>query len=233
MQTPLQMRFILNENLLSHARAILSNRHRLYWILGGAGAGKSTVCRILSERFGIPIYDMDAHIYGAYHSRFTPDRHPNNHAWTSAENGLEWLLSMSWDEFNSFNQAALPEYLDLLTEDIQSEAPQSPLLIDGGIWHPGLLAQVLPANQIICLSMPPHSSEHIWEENKERRGMKELVQQLSKPIDPWRTFLEFDRKITETILSECSDSNIAVCTRSEHESPTKFSSRVAQVLRME
>ena len=112
------MPFPINSDLIVQAREVLSSRERLFWIVGGAGSGKTTICSILSERYALPVYDMDAHIYGTYHSRFTPERHPVNTAWSTSENGLAWLLSMSWDEFNNFNQAALPEYLDLLAEDL-------------------------------------------------------------------------------------------------------------------
>jgi hypothetical protein len=224
------MKYPINKKLLAQARDTLSQRANLYWIVGGAGAGKTTVCKIISERFGIPLYDMDAQIYGAYHGRFTPERHPVNYAWTSAPNGLEWLLHMSWDEFNSFNQATLPEYLDLLIEDVRSADQESPLLIDGGICNPGLLAQALPARQIVCLANPKLSSEDIWEGNEERQQMKTFVDQLPNPDQLWQTFLEFDRMITRTTLQECKISNIPVCTWSEKESPVELAVRVAEAL---
>jgi uridine kinase len=108
------MQFNINKILLAQARTALSRRDSLYWILGGAGSGKTTVSQALSAKMGIPVYDMDAHIYGTYHNRFTPERHPVNTAWSSAPDGLAWLLDLSWEEFNQFNQAAVPEYLDLL-----------------------------------------------------------------------------------------------------------------------
>ena len=140
---------------------------------------------------------------------------------------------MSWDEFNSFNQSALVEYLDLFVEDLQSGHTQTPLLIDGGICNPGLLSQAFPSNQIVCLSRLHHSSLEIWEENEERRGMKKLIDKLEKPEEAWRTFLEFDTKITQTILDECSASKIMICTRSPNESPTQFSDKVAEKLNLE
>ncbi len=202
----------------------------MYWVVGGAGSGKTTVCRILSDRFGIPVYDMDAHIYGAYHGRFTQERHPVNYAWSSAHNGLEWLLNMSWDEFIAFNQAALPEYLDLLTEDVRTENQKTPVLIDGGICNPRLLTRVIPSNQIVCLARQQHSSERVWAESAERRGMKELINKLPKSEEAWRTFLEFDKKITQTTLKECRETGILVCIRNEKESAEEFSKKVAQVL---
>ena len=173
---------------------------------------------------------MDEKIYGTYHGRFKQERHPVNYAWTSAENGLEWLLSMSWEVFNAFNRAALAEYLDLLAEDIGSEDSEISLLIDGGICNPGLLSQVIPSNQIVCIVREEQSSELIWEENRERRAMKTIIQQLPNPKEAWQTFLEFDTKITQHILSECTNAGIEICPRSESESPDVFSRKVAKVL---
>ncbi|MEA1979180.1 MAG: hypothetical protein U9N80_14920, partial [Chloroflexota bacterium] len=221
---------IINHDLLAHSRAALSRRDKLYWVVGGAGSGKTTICQALSAKFELPVYDMDAHIYGAYHGRFTQARHPVNKAWASARDGLAWLLDMSWDAFDSFNQAALPEYLDLLTEDLEAASPNASLLIDGGICNPALLAQVIPTHQVVCLAMPERSSAEIWNETDERKAMKEAVYQLPKPEEAWRKFLEFDGRITHTILKESRENNISVCERVETESVDEFAERVVHVL---
>ena len=67
------MKFTVNKTLLAQARESLQQKKKLYWIVGGAGSGKTTICKVLSEQFNIPIYDMDTHIYGSYHSRFTEE----------------------------------------------------------------------------------------------------------------------------------------------------------------
>ena len=112
-------RFVVNEALLAAAKAKFANRPRVYWLVGGSGSGKTTLCQALAQQYNLPIYDMDAHIYGEYHGRFSPSRHPVNSQWAAAPNGLAWLLEMSWAEFDAFNQAAVPEYLDLLAEDLE------------------------------------------------------------------------------------------------------------------
>ena len=206
------------------------SRDRLYWIVGGAGSGKTTICRTLSAIFDIPVYDMDAHIYGTYHSRFTQARHPVNSAWSTARDGLAWLLEMSGAEFDSFNQAALPEYLDLLAEDLDATKPNAGLLIDGGICNPALIAQAISTRQIVCLAIPGRSGAEIWNETDERKSMKEAVYQLPKPEEAWGKFLEFDDRITHTILKECRENNIAVCERGEAEPVDGFAKRVASVL---
>ena len=224
------MRYDINQDLLSQSRATLSKRNNLYWIVGGAGSGKTTICRALSTSHDISVYDMDAHIYGAYHGRFTQQRHPVNKAWSSSQNSLAWLLDMSWEEFNNFNRAALPEYLDLLAEDLQNIKQDDSLLIDGGICNPAIIAQVIPTDQIVCLSMPERPSSEIWGESDDRKSMKEAIYQLTNPEEAWRKFLEFDGRITGTILKECQENNISVCTRDATEKAAVFTQRVAEIL---
>ena len=223
-------RIIINTELLAKARAALTGRDGVAWLIGGAGSGKSTICQALSRRFAIPVYDMDAHIYGAYHSRFTAERHPVNCAWSSAQNGLAWLLDMSWAEFNQFNQAALAEYLDLLCEDLAGTDLNTRLLIDGGIMNPALLAQVILPRQIVCLAAPQQSSATVWQQPGERSAMKEEIFQLPTPEDAWHTFLTFDEYITQTILQECQAHGIAICARGDRETVDELAGRVAQTL---
>jgi hypothetical protein len=227
------MRFLLDHHLLTQARTALSARKGLYWILGGAGAGKTSVCQVLSTQFGLPVYDMDAHIYGDYHSRFTEERHPANWAWSTSVNGLAWLLDMSWEEFDSFNQAALPEYLDLLIHDLQAVSPEAGLLIDGGVCNPAVLAQAMPTRQLVCLAATYGSSARLWEESEERQPMKAAVETLPNPEAAWRRFLEFDQRINATILKECQVIEIPVCLRNEGESIEEIAGRVARVLGIE
>lgn len=216
--------------LLLDSHPSLSKRENLYWIVGGAGSGKSTVSKALAAKFEIPIYNMDAQIYGAYHGRFTQERHPVNKAWSTAENGLAYLLDMTWDEFKEFNQTALPEYLDLLAEDLNATVANASILIDGGISNPGLVAEIISPKKIICLIRPDRSSAEIWEGSDERLAMKEYIYQLPNPEDAWRKFLEFDENINQTILKECQENKISVCSRSINDSIDEFTMRVAKKL---
>ncbi|HUN23533.1 MAG TPA: hypothetical protein PK299_10425 [Anaerolineales bacterium] len=223
------MRFDVNKDLLAQASNTLSNRKNLYWIVGGAGSGKSTISQAISVKFGIPIYDMDERIYGTYHSRFTQEKHPVNTTWSKSHNGLAWLLDMPWDDFNHFNQATIPEYLDLLCEDIISISPATQLLVDGGICNPTILAKAIPSNQILCLATLGRSSAKIWDETAERKAMQEIIFQLPNSKEAWRKFLEFDGKITHTILKECQESNITIVSRNATETVDELSERVAKV----
>jgi len=224
--------FTVNVALFKQTQKTFSRPKQVGWIVGGAGSGKTTICQTLAKTYGLPVYDMDAHIYGDYHGRFSPTRHPVNSQWAAAPNGLAWLLQMTWEEFDAFNQAAVPEHLDLLAEDLAQMGPNASILIDGGIANPGLIAQVLPTNQIVCLARPGRSSAEIWSESEERLGMKEMVDQLPNPEQAWQRFLEFDALINQTILQECLANNITICSRTETESVADLAQRVAHALGM-
>ena len=227
------MNFTVSESLLTHARTLLANRRNLYWVVGGSGSGKSTICAALSERHAIPVCDMDEHIYGDYHSRFTADRHPANTAWSGSENPLAWLIGLTWDEFYAFNRAALPEYLDLFCEDLASTPTHESLVIDGGICNPGLAAQVISPHQIVCLEAAGVSSSDVWEGSEQRLQMKEMVLQLPNPDAAWETFLEFDQRISHTCLTESRESGIPVCTWAADDSVGTVAQEVARHLGIE
>ncbi|OGO30213.1 MAG: hypothetical protein A2Z16_02990 [Chloroflexi bacterium RBG_16_54_18] len=178
---PHKARFAVNMGLLDQVGDRLRALGDVYWIVGGAGSGKTTVCRLLSDLRDLPVYDMDARIYGSYHSRFNPQRHPVNWAWSQSPDALAWLLDMSWDEFNHFNQAASPEYLDLLAEDLAALQPHDCVLVDGGISNPGLLSRVIPTQHIVCLAVDGSESAQVWEREADRQAMKEAVFRLPHP----------------------------------------------------
>lgn len=228
----MSMPFALNNNLLNQAITSFGFRKQIYWLVGGSGSGKTTICQALAKTYSLAVYDMDAHIYGSYHGRFSPERHPVNSQWAATSNGLAWLLEMSWEEFDAFNQAAVPEYLDLLAEDLAQMEPGSGILVDGGIANPAIVAQAIPASQIVCLARPERSSSEIWSENEARLGMKAMIDQLPNPDQAWQKFLEFDAKISQTILQECLTNHIAICARTEIESVSEFAQRIALALKI-
>ena len=217
------MQFHISQDLLEQARTRLSGRASLFWVLGGAGAGKSTVCNWLSARYDIPVYRMDDHIYGDYHDRFSQARHPASFAWSTAFNPLAWLLNLSWDEFDAFNQAALPEYLAVFAQD-------AALFVDGGFCNPALLAQVVPVRQIVCVAVPARTSEAVWDGDPERRAMKEEICQLPDGERLWQTFLDFDHGIAQTIVREAQTCGIHVCERTAAEPVAAFADRLARTL---
>ena len=222
------MLFPVDETLLAKARGVLERRPNLRWIVGGSCSGKSTLCQNLSAAYGIPVYDMDAQIFGGYQDRYRPERHPASLAWFRAGDPLAWALSLSLDDWYHLNRATHAEYLDLLADDLLANDPGSRLLIDGGITNPALLAQVLPTSQIACLAVPPSLSTYLWEEDEERRGMKEAIQRLANPQQAWDSFLAKDQFIHRTIVEESEACGIRIFWRDENTLPAALAHEVAR-----
>ena len=219
--------FQIDRSLLAECRDALSGDARIHWLLGGAGSGKSTVARELGEAFGVAVLDMDARIYGTYHTMFSPSRHPVSCRWAAADDGLSWLLDMTWKEFDSFNRASLPEYLDLLACEIRTFERTRQLVVDGGLCNPVLLSTVIDPSRIVCMKRDDLDAQRLWSEPGERSAMRDAARALDTTGAKWSRFLEFNDNITSTILEECSASAIPVCAWDECDSPSDVAARVA------
>jgi len=207
--------FNYNRRLLELAANRLSGFKKIFWVIGGACSGKSTVCQSISARRNLPVYDMDAHVYGAYIESYTWERHPASKTWFSASDPLQWVLSLSWQKFNSLNRAANVEYLDLFAEDLKRNPVEGPLLVDGGITHPSILSQVLPSERIVCLETDVEANATAWNDDPGRASMKSAVLSLAYPKGAWQKFLKWDRLISETILTESRQLGIMVHRRNK------------------
>ena len=221
------MPYCVDRQLLVKARRVLANRSNVAWIIGGAGAGKSTVCRAIAGDHGIPVYDMDAHVFDDYPQRCSRQRHPAISAWFGAPDSFAWMLGLPESDFLDFNRASNAEFLDLLADDLSGAAPDGALLVDGWITNPLLLAQVVPVSRIVCLETEAGISTKAWEDDPDRRSMKDMVWRLPHPQEAWRKFLDADSLMTRTLLEECKTGGIHIIRRNER---TPLAATVRQVV---
>jgi hypothetical protein len=217
--------FATNEALLLSARRALGQR-QLFWLIGGSGAGKTTVSRAVAARTGVAVYDMDAAYFGRY--RPDPQRHPAMTAWFSAENPMGWMLSLSWAEFDALYRAANAEMLDLLAVDLAGRDDER-LLIDGGITHPSVLARVIAPERVLCLERDGASRAREWETADSRAEMRAAVLALPDGAALWARFLEYDRRLTATLGRESREAGVATLTWGEASSPEELAARVLAV----
>jgi hypothetical protein len=219
--------FTLNHALVEKARAVLSEHSNLYWLIGGSCAGKSTICRALSSRYNLPVYDMDEHIYGSYMGAYSAERHPASTSWFAAPNPLEWIMGLAWQEFDALTRTADAEVLDLLADDLVRFDRQAPLLTDGGVWHASILAQALSPARIACIDTTEQERVRTWEQAADRAEMRGWISELPNPTEMWAKFLEHDRLVAQTIAAESRENAIAVFARNEYPTPDDLARRIA------
>lgn len=222
--------FQVDTSQLGECRRALSSDPRLRWVIGGSGSGKSTVCRAIAASPGVHLIDMDARIYGSFHRLYSPHRHPVSSAWASAGDGMRWLLDMSWDEFDAFNHATLPENLDLLAAELEGYSGGDVVLVDGGVCCPTLLASAVGVSRVVCLSRRDLDAAALWSQPGERAAMRDMVLALDGTAGLWDRFVDFDRQITESIAAECVASGVQVCAWSAGDDADVVHERVRAML---
>ena len=225
--------FEVDRALLREAAERLAPVRGLRWVIGGACSGKSTVCRTISRWTGTPVYDMDEHVYGRFMSRYSTSRHPASTAWFKRGDGLAWVLSLPWATFDDLNRATNAEFLDLVAQDLAERFGDRPLLVDGGITHPSVLAAAVDPARIACLTVADAESRRIWAEDDDRAGMRRAVAGLPGGAEQWATFLTFNERMSTTIDQEARQEGIAVFARAPGASVEELSREVMRGLGLE
>lgn len=169
--------FPVNKGLLTTAVERLAGKKHIYWLLGASCTGKTAACKCLASR-GIAICDMDSRIFGDYVEKYSETGHPASCAWLKRTDAMQWALSLSWEEFYRLNEATNVEILDLFAEEVQASEETRPLVVDGGLSHPCLLAQVLPLANVLCLQRNEEARSATWESDENKLQMKNMVLSL-------------------------------------------------------
>ena len=225
--------FEADRALVREAAQTLASARGLRWVIGGACSGKSSVCQTISRWTGVPVYDMDEHVYGHYMSRYSPSRHPASSAWFGRRDGLAWVLSLPWETFDDLNRATNAEFLDLVARDVAERYGDRPVLVDGGITHPSVLAAAVDPARIACLAVDDAESRRIWEEDEARSGMRRAVERLPGGRERWATFLTFNERMSATIEREAREQGVAVFVRTPGVSVEEASRTIMAALGLE
>jgi hypothetical protein len=220
----------VDEALPAEARHALAGYAGLRFVLGGAGTGKSTVCAALSALHGLEILDIDARLYGSWHGRFDPARHPANHAWSSAADPLAWQVALEPEAFLAFHEAATAEALDLLADELRGADPARPLLVDGGFGSVAVVARAVPSSVVVCLALPPDLAATVWTGDEDRRGFLDVVAGIADVDDPVTRFLALDATMSARMVADARAAGVRVIERLRGEPVDSTAARVAEVL---
>jgi len=200
--------FSPNHGLLQAVVNRLAGERRIFWLLGASCTGKTTISKCLAASNNMALCDMDARIFGDYVGKYTETAHPASCAWLKRADALQWALSLSWDEFNHLNEATNVEILDLFSQEVQASAETRPIVVDGGLSHPYLLAQVLPVDNLLCIQRDEAARAATWECDENKLQMRDMVLALPDGRNLWDSFRHFDRMIARTMEDQCRQAGI-------------------------
>lgn len=111
------------------------------WLGGGSGAGKSTVARLLAERYGFRLYSTDE-MQAAHTARSNPVDHPLLHAFMAMSMDERWVRRTPEEMFRTFH-GFQGEGFELLLEDLLALPVDRPILTEGYKLLPRLVAPLL------------------------------------------------------------------------------------------
>ncbi|MHB8892198.1 MAG: hypothetical protein ACYC65_09185 [Candidatus Limnocylindrales bacterium] len=220
--------FDLDDTLVEAARAALHGRSGLRFLVGAAGTGKTTIAAEIGARHGVDVLDMDARIYGSWHGRFDPIRHPASHAWSAAADPLAWQLALEPEAYLAFQGASAAEVLDLLAAELHGDDPCRPILADGGFGSVGVLARIVSPDRIVCLALPPGDQAAVWTATEDRRAFLDVVRGVTAIADPVGRFLALDAHLASTMVRDAGAAGIPVLERHPDDGIVAFGERVAR-----
>jgi hypothetical protein len=97
------------------------------WIAGGTGSGKSTIARILAERFDLTIYSGDRAEH-AWVRRCTPERHP--YLWAGLQLTHEQRVSRTPEDAFNGMASLHGETIGFLVEDLVATPTDRVIIVD-------------------------------------------------------------------------------------------------------
>ena len=223
------MGYKVDERMVAACRDALWDDERVWWVIGGACSGKSSVCRAIQRQTGVAVVDMDAEVYGGYGERLDPDRHPAMSTWFSVPDPFGWMLGMSLEAFEQVTRTIDVEMLSLFAEDMGRRAADARMLVDGGLWHASVVARVMPARRVVCMATTPERSAEIWNSDSERAEIRQSVQSRPDGESLWREWLAHGDASASWTVRDSRAAGIAVIDTLADGSAERSAERVREV----
>ena len=173
----------------------MSNLDHVRWVGGGSGAGKTTVTRLLAERFGIGLYSTDATI-SVHSGQLDATGAPLLDRFRRMSMDERWADRSPQTMLETFHWFR-GEGFGLIVEDLLQLRPDERLIVEGFRLLPQLVAPLLrDPSQGAWLLPTPEFRRAAFES---RGSLWRIAEQTSRPERALSNLLERDRLFTASL----------------------------------
>ena len=158
------------------------------WLGGSPCSGKSSIARLLADRYGLRTYSCDE-AFGRHREKLTAERQPTLYKWTHTPWADLWMQPAGVLLAEAI--AAYREHLDLVVADLRRLPPSEPVLAEGTCLLPDGVQPVLPSPAAGIWLVP---TEVFQRGHYPRRGawVQEIVNQCPDPQQALQNWMDRD-----------------------------------------
>lgn len=202
-------------------------RH-VYWIGGGSGAGKSTVARRVTERYGLQLYATD-NVMSDHARRSGPDDAPLLTAFATMTMDERWVSRSPATMLETFHWFR-GEGFHLIVEDLLRLPPTPGVIVEGFRLLPRLVKPLLatPDHAVWLLPTPAFRRAAF----ASRGSLWRIAAQTNDPARALRNLLERDRLFTELLRTEAERLDLRVIDVDTQTTEGDLAARVAEAFEL-
>jgi len=208
-----------------HSQELRAALHGVRFVGGGSGGGKSTVARRLAANHGLRLYHAEP--LSRYADRTTAVDAPLLHAFLAMDMAERWLNRSPQVMLSTFH-GFQGEQFDLMVDDLVALRPKPPVLVEGFMLLPRLVAPLLSGpGQAVWLIPTPEFRRAAFDS---RGSTWDIPRKTSDPDRALANLLERDRLFTNELLREATALDLPVIRVDLGLSVDSLAVRVAEVL---
>jgi 2-phosphoglycerate kinase len=180
---------------------------RVLWIGGGQWAGKSTVARLLAERYGLTAYNYDFHDARGHNDRRIARRIRLGHSPGAPDPDATWVNTTP-EEMAAETLAGFPIRFEWALDDLRALVPGRPVIAEGWGLRPELVAPLIDSPRRMVVMVPTEAFRD--RQLRELPRAAAIGSRVSDPARAQRNRLERDRLVADDAVRSARRHGIRV-----------------------
>ncbi|XMB73206.1 hypothetical protein RJI07_04655 [Mycoplasmatota bacterium WC30] len=170
-------------------KSIKSHLKNVYFINGTAYAGKSTVCKLLAEKYNM-YHCEENYKFGEFLKLTNEYTHPNMNYFKTMKNWEEFVLR-SKEEYESWIDGVSLETTEFEIAELMSLSKDQKVIVDTNIPH-HILKKISDRNHVVYMvSTPDISTNHFFNRpDSEKQFLLDVISKIEKPKEALKKFKE-------------------------------------------